>query len=917
MHNKSKYCFLNIAVGTAAILAVIFIAKSYMDNMEKNVESEISQTLSEISTKSVLLIQEKVNNDIAMLEGIAASIANSDVDITDDAMLQKVANRTDNSKFNLLTVVDLDGNTHNSDIDESINIASRDYFQRAVQGEVTVTDVISSIRDESKIIIISVPIYRDQNIIGVLNGRYAISELEYFLDIPTFSGKGHSYIASKEGEIFLRSDNPDTDPNFANIITDFADVQFDDTSDLNALTENLKNGKAGIIFYTWKGSQRIMDYRPVGVGDWYMLSVVPREVVTTQSSYLFQQAIFLVAGLMLIIVFVILYIFERQRRSKQRIANAHQEIKTLYETIPCGIFRCLDDDELTITFANDNFYQFLGYSKQVFSQKYDDKLSRIISTQDLQMIQNKLDEHISFIENIEFELALPCADGHIRWALLNLIKMLDEMNRVFWYVTFLDITNIKEMQDQLHQNQDRFEIILDQTQDMIFEWNIENKSLYLSKNYDLKFKYKPDGVDFPESALKDDLIKEEDKKEFLNIFQSVLNGERYASGDVRICNQQQAYIWCKINACAVYDQNHTLTRVIGIITDIHNEKIQLREMMETAKRDSLTKLFNKGVTSALIEDYICMINKPGALLIIDVDNFKNINDTMGHMFGDAVLEEISQELKSLFRNTDIIGRIGGDEFAIFLGEIGEKNNIEKKVIQVIDLFKKTYVKDKEHIPISGSIGVACYPDDGTTFAQLYEKADLAMYNAKMNGKNRYSFYTEDMVPDEILTGHRNEDEQLFKENQIDMVCKLFYECASLEEALARVFNLLGRSLFTHRLSIYEYGEQESLCKLYYEWCLDDHDLSLYDTKYVLEEGAEDLFINQHYVYEKGSISSPYERLLHQNTHSALLYRVKDYNRNHKLIIAAEYKQEHIFHEDEIESIIRIFDLIALFILREK
>jgi diguanylate cyclase (GGDEF)-like protein len=128
-----------------------------------------------------------------------------------------------------------------------------------------------------------------------------------------------------------------------------------------------------------------------------------------------------------------------------------------------------------------------------------------------------------------------------------------------------------------------------------------------------------------------------------------------------------------------------------------------------------------------------------ALMCIDLDNFKSINDLFGHLYGDNVLKEAAGIMKNLFRSDDVLGRFGGDEFVIFVRAIPNIDFVKEKAAELNSRLNKTYEKDGVECTVSASIGIAIFPSDGTAYSVLHQKADEASYAAKKSGKNTYRF----------------------------------------------------------------------------------------------------------------------------------------------------------------------------------
>jgi len=175
---------------------------------------------------------------------------------------------------------------------------------------------------------------------------------------------------------------------------------------------------------------------------------------------------------------------------------------------------------------------------------------------------------------------------------------------------------------------------------------------------------------------------------------------------------------------------------IFIQTKENNKKLENK-----AETDQLTGLNNKVSTEQKIASYIKENpNGQGVFFLVDVDNFKKVNDTMGHAFGDEVLRNLGLRLRALFRSSDIIGRIGGDEFVVFLKDVNDMAIIEREAKKLEDFFKDFKVGEYVKYTVTASLGAAIYSKDGTSFEELYKNSDKALYDAKHHGKKQLAFY---------------------------------------------------------------------------------------------------------------------------------------------------------------------------------
>lgn len=177
--------------------------------------------------------------------------------------------------------------------------------------------------------------------------------------------------------------------------------------------------------------------------------------------------------------------------------------------------------------------------------------------------------------------------------------------------------------------------------------------------------------------------------------------------------------------------------VIYIVRKNNREKVKI---LEAAQRDALTGLYNKDHTQKFIEQILQKESGPHGFVILDVDYFKSVNDSHGHLVGDKVLSMLGKFLESQFREDDIVGRIGGDEFVILMRNISDRDKAEQRIHNLLKNLPEMKIEEMDNRGITISVGVALAPDNGNTFIELYRHADQALYETKRVGRNGYSIY---------------------------------------------------------------------------------------------------------------------------------------------------------------------------------
>ncbi|MEG0779325.1 MAG: diguanylate cyclase [Oscillospiraceae bacterium] len=736
-----KKWLLNSLVILCAIVTFSAAMSKYLQDVVDMEQERVDQIMRESAAQSVALIRERLYNDMQFMENVGRYLGWQDAPIDSPEVLKSIQSQdTAQNMLKNITTATADGNLYNVSGEIIGNIKGHSYFQEAMRGKNVISSIEKSMDGDKNIITVAAPIRRNGQIIGIVNGRFLMTELTKFLTVNSFDGRGYSYISNADGVVFVMADHPDADPNFTSIYGGFKPIPSVSDEELEKMLQNMQSGKEGRIFYEWNSKERTMSYTPIGINDWYFLSVLPDEIVTTLTTKYLQQVFFLTSGLLVMLLALIFYLNLLRQKSRKELTTANDELLVIYNTIPGGIFKCLLDDTFTVTDANDGFYRAIGYTKESFEMQCGNQLVRLMQPEDVGRVKQSLAEQLEVRITTSDEVRFIGANGSVKWLLIRGEVVPLPVGAHAIYCCFTDITELKQTQEELERAKQRYDFILAETEDIVFEWNPTDKTIFNSKMYRKKFGYDAPAENFPKSVIEDGIIHPQDKETFLNIYRRIDGGEKFSTDEVRIRKADGSYLWFKISATSIRDEKNRMSRVVGIMEDIDEAKRNLEKITESAKRDALTGLYNKIETRRLIEKQLLPPCEFAVFLMVDIDNFKRINDTLGHSIGDAALAEVTQQLRSIFRTTDIIGRVGGDEFVVFWE--GRECNLEQKLSRISAVFNRTFEQDKTECAISCSIGIALFPRDGKNFAELFRKADEALYFAKQHGKNQSAFYEE-------------------------------------------------------------------------------------------------------------------------------------------------------------------------------
>ncbi|MCJ7855628.1 sensor domain-containing diguanylate cyclase [Lachnospiraceae bacterium NSJ-143] len=225
-----------------------------------------------------------------------------------------------------------------------------------------------------------------------------------------------------------------------------------------------------------------------------------------------------------------------------------------------------------------------------------------------------------------------------------------------------------------------------------------------------------------------------DDEEVINdAFKCILRGET-VTYEARMRAAGSGFVWCSICVTPILEGGRPV-RMIGVITDITDIKEKTDTLKHAVSLDSFTGLYNKEHAIDSINNILCKDRQlKHVLAVIDIDNFKNFNDTYGHDEGDKIIKGISENIKNMFGKTDIVGRFGGDEFIVFIRDF---NNYEWLCDKLSSLLSFRVGK----FSCTNSIGVSFFPQDAEDFSDLFKKADMALYHAKIK-KERFVFFSD-------------------------------------------------------------------------------------------------------------------------------------------------------------------------------
>ncbi|WP_400244458.1 diguanylate cyclase [Niallia sp. JL1B1071] len=290
-----------------------------------------------------------------------------------------------------------------------------------------------------------------------------------------------------------------------------------------------------------------------------------------------------------------------------------------------------------------------------------------------------------------------------------------------------------------------YESLLHSLEGAIYSVDIQNGQIIFSKDLEKIFgKTFNNDLKYPFHYKQ--FVHPEDYAKISDFEQNVLRGNP-SKVEYQIIQEENKVKWVVQKAIPIIDKNSTISKINGHLIDITDRKTLELSLKQMAYNDDLTDLPNRKALDRHIEKTLARSKRHDhcfGIMFIDLDGFKNVNDTLGHDAGDQLLIEVASRLQDNLREEDVISRIGGDEFIVIVEE-SSKNELENIADRIIQSTSLPYFINESEAQISVSIGISLYPNDGETKEILLENADKAMYYAKNNGKNRFKFYIPDLM----------------------------------------------------------------------------------------------------------------------------------------------------------------------------
>lgn len=497
------------------------------------------------------------------------------------------------------------------------------------------------------------------------------------------------------------------------------------------------------------------------------------------------------------------------------------------------------DEYFAIKSGNDSFFDFIGSNNyQLFT--------KLIYSDDLCLFQNALKD-ANGLDGVEIIIRLLRQDNIYRYVVMKIFSKEYSKNEKMFEISFLDVLDLKGSNLNYLQELKIQKTYLSMENAVYFKYGLETQNLmvYILNNKSEVCIYNGSFDEWERNIIDNKYILKESLISFNKLCHDIKNAKGNFSYNLinNIFSQGKEKVLMNFKGRTIELTEDEKIVLIMASSVNFNENEKNHYLTLEASKDILTGLLNKKIIKHIAEEKLSLKAETDlAFVILDIDHFKMINDTFGHMFGDEVIFKVSQIITSNVGDRGIVGRIGGDEFFIILeglNDITDLRSILRSIRTSIEVTYKNKLEGK--ISLTCSMGVSRYPYDGDTYDDLFKTADMALYIAKEKGRNRYIIYNY-MLHGSLQVNENNKAMINFRSvkkivDKTTFLCNLldYINCKGRDMSLVEIFEDISVRYCLDRIRLF-LGKD---LKLKYCWgCeFDEND----DAQYIYEDNYLEYF----------------------------------------------------------------------------
>lgn len=654
----------------------------------------------------------------------------------------------ENTELVRIGIADVNGNAKRTDGKEN-NVSRANFFKSALEGKEYISSVVTKSEDsEIESIAVSVPVYSENHsrVKAVLYGIIQTDDFHMYTSTVWDGEEQYIHIIDSKGNYIMHSKNKNSIVDRNNFFDGLTKIHT--TVPVEEIQASLENGEDILTQVHKEKDIRYVYIAPLEVNNWSIVTVLKEDTIDKYTNYSWNLVALLVIKVFTTLALFGIFCYWLIMKEKKELEELNKEL-----LIRDRIFKMAVAEIGNFVFTYDvdtGVLEFLNYDGEKLPlpqviPDFTDNLARYVHEQgpSYKEIKRLLKEVMDGREEAEGEITVNIEDQMVSYR-IQLTNVLDSAQHSIQIIgTLKDITEEKQKEIRIRKSEQIRAAVLSDTIGF-FEINLSRDCLMKDGEIQESSRTYTESV----KQFCEERVSEAYRKEALETF-SVRNlMHMYEIGvyDIMLeylcLDDNGNEFWAECEAHLEEDIVTGDVIALAMVRNINETKMNELKLQKQAVLDSLTKAYNRSAGVEKINTILgSYSDQSNALMLLDLDNFKAINDVLGHLVGDKVLIDVVNILKHHVRSEDVICRIGGDEFVIFLINIPE-DAVRRNVTKLLQKLTLTYEKNGVSKELSASIGIAMAPVHGGDFQTLYEKADIALYEVKKESKNNYRIYGE-------------------------------------------------------------------------------------------------------------------------------------------------------------------------------
>lgn len=751
--SKIKQRVFVIVLFIVLILALINI---YFADFEREVQKEelnhAVTSLSGLANQGAEIVETKINLSMSFMRNLAEMLEKTK-DIQQKENFEYLQNVLEDENLDILRFgIALPNGEAITTAGKSLNVGEREYFRECMKGHEIITGSVKSKIIDEKIIFLAVPIYGENDIVrGVFYGMIECDSFHVYDNIEMGGVKSDMYIIDGDGNYVTNYDAALADTTKANFFDEMKELK--KSVSMKEIQDKLASRNPMYVELQRKAGKEYVYITPININGWFAVTVINEESIHGRVHYLADSVSLLMFRVVMTLALFVVLIYYIIWSEKKKAEQMNQELQ-----IRDNIFQVAVSELESQVFLYDARKDEMKFLSNSSYEKIH--LPQIIQNVSKELLKYFSETNQKTMEHVLMEMFDDLKNGREESKRRMILTKGEQtyyygIKVIHFYNTSGEPIRSIGMIYDISENYEK-ELLLNREKKMrsffmsdvigVYEINVTLDKVMgqQGEQYDSDVTYTRILKEFVRKCVAEEFREEVcEKCSIGNLRIRFLSGENNFIQEYKYLRKDKTTFWV---ACEMHlerdAQNGNLLAFVTV-RDIDNKKRKELYLEERAIVDPLTKVYNRSAGTQYIVKALAEMN-PGetsAFMLLDLDHFKRLNDTLGHMRGDDALKNVAEILMNHFRKYDIVCRLGGDEFVVFIQRIPIEV-LDRVLTSLLKKMELDYERGDVKVSITISAGVALVPEHGNTFEELYEKADQALYQVKNTTRNAYKIYEE-------------------------------------------------------------------------------------------------------------------------------------------------------------------------------